>query len=202
MVGVSLLNIQQTYGQIGIDIQPAELSIQQPKATMEITIDKLDLGAHTEPLQVHIDQSECWAERGLKPFQMLNKELAQRSYQDGIEDIGKIAEDGDRMAAIENGGNPIADIAAEITNPPPDEYNIAMIPTSRPKIEFTGGVVHFNVKPAKVNIDTHPNKPIIEATSPEVNISMKVWPQVIIEYTGPPNLFPSPESGTNLNMRW
>jgi hypothetical protein len=44
-------------------------------------------------------------------FMSLSLESAWRGHQQALEYIAKCAEDGDMLAAIERGGNPIAEIA-------------------------------------------------------------------------------------------
>jgi len=187
----NLLRIEQNYGRIGLDIQPAQLSIQQPKASIKMhqTLPKLEI--ERTPLEIHIDQQDCWNEVGLKDPLTLSNEIAQIAKQAGLEGIGRIVEEGNRLAKIEAGGNPVVEIAAEVSNPPPCEFNIDFVPKSRPKIDFTGGELHFQAVEGKFEWKAIPNKPIIEATQPKVTGYMLQWPSLTIEYLG-----------NNLDTRW
>jgi len=60
---------------------------------------------------LEIDQYPVFAGLGYKSSIDLAKETSQKARQHAIEHIGKTASDGDRLAAIELGGSPIADIA-------------------------------------------------------------------------------------------
>lgn len=190
MIG-NLLSIQQTYGQIGLNIQPAQLSIQQPKADLQMDQYLGEVEIEKTPLEIHIDQQQCRNEIGIKDLRTLTADLTQEAREKVIEAIGLIAEAGTRIMRIEDGGNPIVEMAQEIGNPPPVDFNVDTIPKSRPIIEFTGGELHFNVQPARTNIQVTPRKPIIEATLPKVQGYMKQWPAVKIEYLG-----------HNLDTRW
>ncbi|NSW90063.1 MAG: hypothetical protein HPY74_05130 [Firmicutes bacterium] len=83
---------------------------------------------------LEIDQYEAFASVGYKNTMDLLRESAQRAYQHVMEYIGKTAEDGDRLAAIELGGNPLADIA-ERDAFPEKEFGIDFIPKARPKYD-------------------------------------------------------------------
>jgi len=60
---------------------------------------------------LEIDQYPVFAGLGYKSSVDLAKEASQKAHRHAIEYIGKTASDGDRLAAIELGGSPIADIA-------------------------------------------------------------------------------------------
>lgn len=60
---------------------------------------------------LEIDQYPVFAGLGYKSPIDLAKETSQKARQHAAEYIGKTASDGDRLAAIELGGSPIADIA-------------------------------------------------------------------------------------------
>lgn len=184
MIG-NLLSIQQTYGQIGLEIQRAQLSIQQPKAEIKMHQELPKIQIEKTPLQIHIDQQDCWNEVGLKDFLTLTRDNAQMAKQIGLEAIASIAENGNRLMSIENGANPVVEMAVEISNPPPADFNVDMIPKSRPKIEFTGGELHFSTQEGRVEYQAIPQRPIIEmAAYHRVTGQMLRWPSITIEYLG------------------
>lgn len=140
----------------------------------------------TEMPRVLIDQYQCFAEAGLKNNRDLMREGTQRGYRQVMKYIGQTARDGYALAAIEQGGNPIADIAVREAYPQ-KEFNIAFIPQSRPEIKVVGSVstscdkngegvnngVKGNYAPGFANSDFTPAK---------VNIYVKQYPSVDIKY--------------------
>lgn len=184
-MSVPQLRMESTKGQIGItttqpvqefEQQPADLEIQQPKA---------DLSIETTPGTLTIAQSQAWADMDLKPISKRIEEFAQRGYSDWLDGLSRMAEQGDELMRIENGGQPIADQAKENGEDPMLEFNIGFVPSP-----FS---VKTNYEPPKVNIDWQVNRPIIESriNKPihgykpgKVQIDMKQWPSLIIDVTG------------------
>jgi len=105
----------------------------------------------TEHLKVKINQDACWNERNLGSTAYLISQSAQRGYQSAMEYIGKVSQDGDTLSRIEDGGEPIIDIAVRDAF---NEYdvNVDVIPKSRPIIYFEGGYVQIDFSLGKVDI--------------------------------------------------
>jgi hypothetical protein len=131
------LTIQLTDARIGIETTPSRLEMQSQAARLELNRKNIQLNIHTELPRVEIDQSSAFASAGLKNFIEVINEAAQIGYQQVMEYIGKTAEDGDRLAAIELGGNPIADIA-ERDAFPQREFNGEFSPVSGPQMTAKG----------------------------------------------------------------
>lgn len=140
---------------------------------------------NTEKPKVLIDQYECFAETGLKNNYDFAKEAAQLGYQQVMSYIQETAQDGNTLAAIERGGNPIAQIAARKAFPE-KTFGLAFIPQSRPHIEVTGNVdiqwdrnwegamtgVEGNFIPGRVNIYFTPAKlSFLVRQYPSINFS-------------------------------
>lgn len=135
-----VLNLQATSPQIQIDSEPAKLEIRQAKGELEID---------NTPYRYSI---------GIKNIQEMARDNAQAGRQTALETIGRIAEEGNRLASIENGGNPIADMAAEssIVEAPeitwshiePPNINYRMTPA---QIEVTPGKLDINLQRGTVD---------------------------------------------------
>ncbi len=178
------LRITQTYGQIGIDTYRSWMDIKQtpPKAHIEQKLPELSIERKLP--KVYIDQTQCFAESGLKPALQLAMDFNKEGLQAAFEGIGRIAEEGTRLRAIEKGGNPIAQIAYEksVRNYQPV---MVQMPKSRPDIRWDMGYLHINWKPnpAKIEWETYTTAQI-NATKHRVDIYMKQWPDIKIEYIG------------------
>jgi len=139
------LNITQTYAKIGVDRSPSRLQIQARNASLEIRQKHAKVNMDIELPRVEIDQYESFASAGLKNNGDMIKEGAQKGYQKAYEYIGKLVQDGNALAAIENGGNPIAEIARR-DSLKMHEFNIDFIPKVAPKITVKG---ELNFDPEK-----------------------------------------------------
>ncbi|UZJ81015.1 DUF6470 family protein [Fictibacillus sp. KU28468] len=184
-MSVPQLRMESTKGQIGITtIQPVQEIEQQP-ADLEIQQPKADLSIETTPGKLTIDQSQARADMDLKSIGRRIEEFAQKGYSDWLDGLARMAQQGDELMKIENGGQPIAEQAKENGESPMFEFNIGFVPSANS--------VRTNYEPTKVNIDWQVNKPVIEAriNKPrhsykpgEVHISMKQWPSLMIDVTG------------------
>ena len=112
---------------MGIEISPLYINTTFLKVHIE-----------REMPRVIIDQYECFAEAGLKGSADFMKEYAELGKQVVLETIGKIAQEGDAMAQIENGKDMIAELAFEKMFDDEKELIIDCIPKSRPKVDVAG----------------------------------------------------------------
>ena len=133
------LNITQTYAKIGVDRSPSRLQIEARNARLEIKQKHAKVNMDIELPRVEIDQYGAFASAGLKNNADMIKESAQKGNQKAYEYIGKLVQDGNALAAIENGGNPIAEIARR-DSMKMHEFNIDFIPKVGPEITVKGEV--------------------------------------------------------------
>lgn len=182
------LSIHTTDIQLGYERIPPNLSIETRSAKLELHQKHAKINIRTEKPRILIDQYECFASAGLKGNADFMKEAAQRGYQNAMEVIGKRAQDGRMLAAIEKGGNPIAYIARRDSFPE-HEFVLDFIPKARPKIDVTGDLqiepernweganngVEGNYIPADVNIDYTPGR---------ITVNVLQYPSVEIKYLG------------------
>lgn len=177
------LQVTNVHGQIGITTHNSVMQIRQPKAQIEMKTVPAELNAHTELVQVKIDQRQCFSEAGLKPPAELSQEFAQRGKQAALDATAKKVYDGNRMATIKNKVDVVAAIATENALPPPDDFNITLMPTSRPKINFEGGV-SFSPRWGRVDIKVVINRPEINVTPGWVEVYLLQKPNFSFEFVG------------------
>ncbi|SHH69849.1 hypothetical protein SAMN02745135_01724 [Caloranaerobacter azorensis DSM 13643] len=175
------LQITTTRVMIQINIIDGKMSICQPRGEQNIHTTMPKVRIEFEKPKVIIDQYQCFAEAGLKNYLDLTKEAARFGYQKVLEGIARIAEDGDRMAQIENGMPPAIPELAEKNAWEELDYNIDFIPKSRPKIDVEGRL-KIDWELGKVNIDYKVNKPIINFQRGKVEIYLKQKPSIKIRY--------------------
>ncbi len=182
------LNITQTYAKIGIETTPSMLELRTQRAQLQIKQKHAKLSIDTEPPRLEIDQYEAFASAGYKNnFDFIKSEI-ERVKQEHLAYIGKIVDDGNTLAAIENGGNPIAEIA-ERDSYTTHEFNIDFIPKARPEINLIEGEVNIELENGDneginngVEVNYIPGQMNINYTPAQVKIFLSQYASIKFEY--------------------
>lgn len=134
--------------------QNAQLDQQTilPKLQLETTPATVEI--HQSQGELTIDQTPCRYSIGLKNISDFSRDIANQGKQAVLDTIGSIAEDGDRMGAIENKGDSIAQMAADSTIEEPP--GITLVPIDAPIIRYEANPVQFNPTPGKINYFVEP----------------------------------------------
>lgn len=133
------LEIRTTWSKIGIQTTRPTLEIWQSKGEIEIQPQKMEAVIDRELPRVLLDQSACFNESGLKSMADLAAEAAEIARETALEYTGVLAEEGDRLAQIENPEDGFADVAlSRMEREDSSEWTIGLMPQSRPQIEVTG----------------------------------------------------------------
>ena len=162
-----IVEIRQTYAQIGMQSTRGIQTIEQPKPDFEMRREAPELSIEQPLGELIIDQSRAWDALAIGNHLEMMLRIYQQDRQIALETIGKIAEHGDRLAAIHLGGSPIADIAAE-------------------EGRFTFGEYLF-AGPADVdNVDIYyqANKPLIEVREGRIHVDARAKAPVINYWPG------------------
>lgn len=178
-----MIRIHKVDAQISINSTPARQRINQPAADFNMHTEHAKVEIKNEQVKVKIDQQQCFNESGLMDYKALTADAAQRGQQAVLEGIGRIAEEGNMLAAIENKFDVVAEIAFNNTTMPAD-YNVTAMPGSRPDIQFVGGTVDIEVHEGRVTFNNWPNRPKIDADWGSIEFSMKQKPSISFEYVG------------------
>jgi Family of unknown function (DUF6470) len=168
------LSIRTTPGRMDFEQPPAELDIQQPQAKMEI---------ERTPSKLTIDQTEARADIDLKSVRRRIEEYSQQGFEDWLAGLARVAQDGDELMMIENGGGAIAAQAKRNSEDPMYEFNIGWIPSAGSvKIGYDPGSVKVNFEPQKVVNHSRSQKPNIQYTPAQVDVSLKRYADLQIDF--------------------
>jgi len=174
------IQIRQEYAKLGIDADLGVQDIKQPTATFELTTERPKLDIHSEKGVLYIDSSKAWDALGHGPFLETMNKIYSRAHEVVMQGIAKIVEDGNRMAAIQNGGNAIAEIAKEKGAEFFEFEFMGDASSGNVSMHYVPGKLDIQVKEGKVNIETHPNRPEINYTRGKLDIYMLQYPKVEI----------------------
>lgn len=152
------LEIRQTFARLGLETTRPVQEIAQPKPDLGLTQRPARLTIERVPGRLVIDQSQAWATSGLKDPLTLARDIAAEGRAAALEGIARIAEEGDRLQAVETGENAIAAIATEKAFPPPADFTITLMPppfSVKMRYEPTRLVLHWELGGAFFDPKTH-----------------------------------------------
>jgi len=182
-MNIPQIRMQSQMAQIEINQASAKQYIEQPHAEMSIQQPAASLSIHTTPSKLQIDQTKAWEDMNLMHITSRNERFAQEGLRAVQEGMARRAVQGRQLMMIENDGNPIKDQAVANSQNPKKQLGITFIPSP-----FS---VKINYQPSEVNIDVQTNKPVIDVqrNDPEfhyepgyVNISMKQFQELDIDF--------------------
>lgn len=170
-MNVPRIQIQQVYSRIGLETVKGQLSIEQPKAVLNMHQQAGSLVMDSIDGILEIDQSKARSALGqARSIEMIDR-ISQNAMTSAIQNIGEIAQAGDRMMAIQNkGGNIFADLAYE--NKLKDRYMEFRGPVSYDNVDITYNprTVEISYTPSEVSFDPKYNKPNIEYIPGSINV--------------------------------
>jgi hypothetical protein len=142
------LQINQQYAQIGLNTKLPAIRLHTVHPRLEANTQPAQLTMESPGPVLHIDQSKCFADAGLRSPEDLKDYLIDLALSDLLEGVGRVASEGDALAQIN--GTSIADIAATCldTN---FVFDVKAIPQQPPEIRFDIYPVKVDYQPAQVN---------------------------------------------------
>lgn len=147
-----MLRINITTQPIRLDytINNAKLDLQTTQAKVQLETTAATVEIRQSQGELTIDQYPCRYAIGLKNIADLARDFAALGRQTVMDTIGRLAQEGDQLARIQNKSNAIADIAASSTVSEVPDITYAYIPL--PNIHYQANPVQFNPKDGKVNL--------------------------------------------------
>lgn len=180
MPSIPQIQISQQPALIGIDADLGTQNIRQPRPTYEMQVEQPKLEIRQPRGELEIDQSRAWDALGQGPILQAMSRIYSQSHDIAMQGIARIVENGNRMAAIHLGGNPIAEIAKDlsISHPEFNYYGEASI--DNVDITYTPHKAEISVTDGKVNVNARVNPPEIEYNRGKLDIYMRQYPKVEI----------------------
>lgn len=161
MPSIPQIQIRQQYAKLGIEAGRGQQQLQQPRPGMEIETTPTRMEVTSRGPELRIDQSRAWDALGRGGNLEVMSRIYSQARQVAMEGIARIAQNGDRMAAIHQSFDVIADIAQEQAFRPLPDMNVV-------------GYASFD------NVDIHytAHKPDIQWTDGQVDIRARVNPPI------------------------
>jgi hypothetical protein len=127
---------------------PGQLNMKNRAARLEMHQEQAALEIETRRPVLEIDQYRSMAQMGYKKTADVTLELAQRGRQAAMEYIAAKSDEGNRLKAIEKGGNAIREIAMNKAWPQKQRQG-GFIPIVGPEFHATPGKVMLTPPPVK-----------------------------------------------------
>ncbi len=174
---------------IKIETQPIKLDVEVQKASLtqsdngkrilNLSKELPKVEIETTAPRVEIDQSQCFAEAGLKKIKAFMNDAVAYGQQKFSEGIARIVDDGNTWAEIQNDYDPMSDQAVQNAYTIFEhEFNYGAIPTSRPSIELVRGTINYNYKPGSVNNNSLPSPVQFNYTPGRVSYNVKQYQSI------------------------
>lgn len=159
--------------------------IEQPKPDVSIETEHPKITIQSTLPKVTIDQKKAFSESGLKGVLELALENAKSGMNIMIQKIGRIIDEGNQMANIQDGVDVVAENADENAfGQFSTELNIGTMPMSGPEINVIEGKNDIRVNEGKVDINVKINKPIHNYQAGKVEIYVKQFNRLNITVVG------------------
>ncbi|TDX58898.1 DUF6470 family protein [Orenia marismortui] len=182
------LQINQSIGRIGIKRQEGSFDIEtsppqinmdygNPKPFQILSQPQID----NSPAELKIDNTSFLEDVEFRRFNSLVKHLRGLAKKKINQGIVEIAQEGNRLAEIENKGNKISQLAKKELTEDKQEIGLKAIPSSPPDIEVETNPVKVKVKPAKIRVETNLSFPEITATGDKFEIYLEQKGKLEIE---------------------
>lgn len=180
------LSITTRPGLIGIRTTPGQFNMESRSARLEMHQEHAAISIKTQKPVLEISQYESMAQMGYKKTGDVALELAQLGKQKAMEYIANKTAEGNRLKSIENGGNPIREIAIEKAWPQKQRQG-GYTPIVGPEFHATPGEVF--ITPPPVNNPTHigyeadfiPGELNIQYNPAKLEIYMRQYPEINID---------------------
>jgi hypothetical protein len=142
------LQIHQQYAYIGLNIKEPALRMHTVHPRVEIKTEPAQLAMESPGPDLHIDQSKCFADAGLRSPEVLKDYLISLALSAFSAGVDEIVYEGNALAQIT--GTSVADLAAACLDTD-HVFDVKAIPQQRPDIRFDIHPVKIDYRPADVN---------------------------------------------------
>lgn len=175
------LQIHQQYAQIGLNIKEPAIRLHTVHPRLEMNTRSGQLTMESRRPDLHIDQSKCFADAGLRSPEALKDYLISQALSDFMEGVGEVASEGDALAQIN--GTSIADIAATCLDTE-HVFDVKAIPQQPPDIRFDIYPVKIDYQPTDVDIRLRQGRVESNLDRGKVEVYLKQKNYIEIRYAG------------------
>ncbi|WP_134683495.1 DUF6470 family protein [Brevibacillus migulae] len=178
------IQMSQTYLQLGLNIRKPVQEIEQPMAELNLRQEPAIIEIRQPQGVLSIDSTRARQSLGIRTPMEFSDYNASFGRDKLMEFIANTVAEGERLGAIEKGGNPIADMAFET-------FATATTPDIPPPTYDEGVDISFQARPAEINVerrgmkmDPQIHQPILKYTPGKVEGYVKQWNSLQLSVIG------------------
>lgn len=150
--------IDQQLASIGIEVTNAQMKITTPHPSMTISNEAPTMTVERQDPEFKLDWEQVRAESGLKTPARLSRHVRDTGRKQVMDYIAKTAQDGDYLADVTSPGDRVAQLARQHTQQRnTKQINIASMPSSLPKVDWTPGSLDISWSRHKFTIEVSGN---------------------------------------------
>lgn len=170
------LNIQNA--KLSIDADIGKQRLEQPRPSVDMKQVRTEQQFRTTPGRLEINQDRVWDALALGNNLETMSKIYSMASDIALQGIARIVEKGDRMAAIHQKGNPIAEMAKEWKRTFPEFDFRGEASFDNIDFYYTPSELSIETIPGRVDLHVQVNKPIHEYTRGNLDIYMSQYPKV------------------------
>lgn len=172
MINLPIVQIRQQHARLHIDADLGRFQIRQPKPELNIQVVKGSYELETPKGDLRIDTGRARDALLVGNHLEFMHRIYTEAFQVGLEGIGRIVEEGNRMADIPRNFDAIPEIAFDnafmdfkMVNEPPAAYDNV-------DIDYTANPAKIRIEPNRVQIEAALHRPEIEYIRGKMEIYM------------------------------
>lgn len=174
------IQIRQTFARLGMDADLARIEQRQPKATFELRQVPAQLSIESPKGELSIDQSKAWDALGRGGVMEAMNRIYGQARDVFLQNLARNVEQGNRLAAIHKGGNPIAENAMELVFTFPEFNYYGPASYDNVDVYYTAHKPIIEVNQGGVELYTEVNRPELTAHRGKLDIYMLQYANVEI----------------------
>ncbi|MCJ8012756.1 DUF6470 family protein [Paenibacillus sp. KQZ6P-2] len=165
------LSIRQTYANIGMESERAQLMIESPPAEMDIESSPSMMDIQKTPSELSVDSSRAWMALGKGDHLEWLHMISSQMHQQYLTNVANIVDEGNRLAQFTK--QKIADmIVQRIQEKSIIEYN-GEASSNNVDVKYKPAETNINWNSPQINITFTPNRPNVSFQPGSMNIYLK-----------------------------
>ncbi len=187
-----LIEIKTIPMSIELKVNNAKYELASSEASVEIRHENGGLQMKMQPTKLNIDTFEARNSTPFKSPMTSHSEYAKKGVQAAYEATANLAREGNMMVNIHLNNSVLTDIAYQrfTREMMSKEFNLGFTPSEPIDIEFSEPSLNINYEMDKLYFDIRQNKKDMEFTPGSIELIIKEYARIELEYTGSPIYIP------------